>query len=329
MKTCPKCFDMNPPAATACKRCGLPFDQTAVNLGRNCPAGRHVMDPLWTVCAFCKAEGLVMDEMGDGLDAFPANGPAPPPPRETLFERRDSGDLTADGILEDGPGGTQSEWGTKQEDLDAVYPVPSRYARTRFESASGGKEQVAAPEVPADDWSKVRKTAFDDSPAIPLQGGTPMGDSTWGGSPSGNPAGRGGEAVRRSKTGYAGVGAPQVAAGDQRKIVGILITYTWRPEGQIFPVREGRNWIGRDPNQADIAIEQDETLSSVNSTIAFRTKFMIGDKDSMGGTYVNGKAVEELSHPLPNYAKIRTGSTTWTFIAIDPPVDGTAAEPGS
>ena len=40
----------------------------------------------------------------------------------------------------------------------------------------------------------------------------------------------------------------------------------------------------------------------------------------MGGTYVNGKAVEELSHPLPNYSKIRTGSTTWTFIAIEPPV---------
>ena len=29
----------------------------------------------------------------------------------------------------------------------------------------------------------------------------------------------------------------------------------------MFAVREGRNWIGRDPGQADIVIEQDETLS--------------------------------------------------------------------
>ena len=122
----------------------------------------------------------------------------------------------------------------------------------------------------------------------------------------------------RGKTGYGGQGAPQVTTGDQRKIVGILITYTWRPEGQVFPVREGRNWIGRDPAQADIVIENDDTLSSVNSTISFRNKFVIGDKDSMGGTYVNGEPVEELAHSLPNYAKIRTGSTTWTFIAIEP-----------
>jgi hypothetical protein len=43
-------------------------------------------------------------------------------------------------------------------------------------------------------------------------------------------------------------------AGDQRRII---VTYTWKPEGQIFEVREGRNRIGRDPTQCDIVIEQD------------------------------------------------------------------------
>jgi hypothetical protein len=118
-----------------------------------------------------------------------------------------------------------------------------------------------------------------------------------------------------------GTAAPSGA----RRIVGVLITYTWQPEGQVFPVREGRNLIGRDPQQADIAVPQDDTLSAVNSHITFRKSFVIGDQVSMGGTDVNGEPVEQQFHPLPNYSRIRTGSTIWTFIAISPPGE-TAAE---
>jgi hypothetical protein len=107
-----------------------------------------------------------------------------------------------------------------------------------------------------------------------------------------------------------------------RKIVGVLVTYSWRDQGQIFPVLEGRNRIGSDPNECDIAIPQDDTLSKINSHIVFRKTFTIGDEVSMGGTDVDGEPVETAFVPLHNYARIRTGSTHWTFIAIQPPAEG-------
>jgi hypothetical protein len=111
-------------------------------------------------------------------------------------------------------------------------------------------------------------------------------------------------------------GEPAAAPG--RKIVGIIVTYTWSPDGRIFPIREGRNLIGRDPSKCDIAVPEDDTLSAVNTHITFRKSFVIGDNVSMSGTDVNGEPVEEQFKPLSNYSTIRTGSTTWTFITVNP-----------
>jgi hypothetical protein len=123
-------------------------------------------------------------------------------------------------------------------------------------------------------------------------------------------------------------GAPAAARHGQsspaaRKIVGVLVTYSWSDQGQIFPVLEGRNRIGSDPKECDIAIPQDETLSAINSHIVFRKNFTIGDDVSMGGTDVDGAPVETAFVPLRNYARIRTGSTHWVFIAVQPPVANT------
>jgi hypothetical protein len=116
-----------------------------------------------------------------------------------------------------------------------------------------------------------------------------------------------------------GKAAPLVqSASPARKIVGVLVTYSWTDQGQIFPVYEGRNRIGSDPAQCDIAVPQDDTLSAINSHIVFRKNFTIGDDVSMGGTDVDGEPVETAFVPLRNYARIRTGSTHWTFIAVQP-----------
>ena len=113
---------------------------------------------------------------------------------------------------------------------------------------------------------------------------------------------------------------PQTLSVDpNRKIVGVLITYTWVDTGQIFPILEGRNLIGNDPDQCDICIPEDATLSAVNSFITFRRNFIIGDKVSMSGTDVDGEPVESQFILLKNYARIRTGSTHWTFVAMQPP----------
>jgi hypothetical protein len=106
------------------------------------------------------------------------------------------------------------------------------------------------------------------------------------------------------------------SASAPRKIVGVLVTYTWNDQGQIFPVLEGRNRIGTDPEKCNILVPQDDTLSSVNTYIMFRKTFTIGDEVSMCGTDVDGEPVETPFVPLRNYARIRTGSTHWTFIAI-------------
>ncbi len=103
-----------------------------------------------------------------------------------------------------------------------------------------------------------------------------------------------------------------------RKIVGVLVTYSWSEQGQVFPVFEGRNFIGSDPTQCEISIPQDDTLSAINSHIIFRKSFTVGDDVSMGGTDVDGVPIETAFVPLRNYARIRTGSTHWTFIAVDP-----------
>ena len=103
----------------------------------------------------------------------------------------------------------------------------------------------------------------------------------------------------------------------ERRIIAILITYSWAPGGQLFPVREGRNLIGRG-EECEIRIPEDPMLSQVNSHITFRQSFVLGDMVSMSGTDLNGEPVEEQFRPLENHAQIRTGSTHWTFVIIDP-----------
>jgi hypothetical protein len=114
--------------------------------------------------------------------------------------------------------------------------------------------------------------------------------------------------------------APRFERGpDARKIVGALITFSWRPEGQLFPVREGRNLIGSDPKQCDIALPEDDSLADVNSHITYRRSFTIGDMMTSGGTELDGKVIGDQFTALENKAKIRTGATHWTFVVIGPP----------
>jgi pSer/pThr/pTyr-binding forkhead associated (FHA) protein len=108
------------------------------------------------------------------------------------------------------------------------------------------------------------------------------------------------------------------APGPVRKAVALLVTYTWRPEGQVMLLREGRNYIGSDP-ECEIFLPDDPQISGKHATIVYRgTDFWIDDEKSMNGTFVDGDCVEE-KRRLPNYARITTGGTVWTFIMIEPP----------
>ena len=84
----------------------------------------------------------------------------------------------------------------------------------------------------------------------------------------------------------------------------------------MFPVREGRNLIGRGP-ECEICVPDDTMLSQINSHITFRQTFMLGDMVSMSGTYLDDQPIEEQFRRINNYAHIRTGSTNWTFVILD------------
>jgi len=109
--------------------------------------------------------------------------------------------------------------------------------------------------------------------------------------------------------------APTISKG--RKIVAMLISYSWNPDGQVYPIYEGRNLIGRDQD-CEVCIPEDTTLSGRNSHITYRQNFVVGDMVSMAGTDVNNVPIEEQFHALPNYSTIRAGSTYFTFVSAAP-----------
>lgn len=117
-----------------------------------------------------------------------------------------------------------------------------------------------------------------------------------------------------------GVSAPPVSEPGTRRIVAVLVTYTWRPGGQVFPVREGRNYLGRGPD-CEICLPDDPQMSSRHATIIYRgAHFMIDDEKSMNGTFVNGVSVDEKQW-LHNYSRVKTGATDWIFITVEPEVE--------
>ena len=128
-------------------------------------------------------------------------------------------------------------------------------------------------------------------------------------------------------SGYAG-------AGDTRKLTGMLITFTWRPEGQFFPVREGKNFIGSGQvsseafhRDCDIKMD-DETMSAEHALILCRQgHYEILDQISSNGTFLGGQMLKaNQGIELPNYGEIKTGSTLWTFIMVKAPA-GEVAPP--
>jgi len=102
-----------------------------------------------------------------------------------------------------------------------------------------------------------------------------------------------------------------------RRIVAVLVTYTWRADGEMFAIREGRNYLGSSP-ECEINLTADPQLSARHSTILYRGKdFWIDDEKSMNGTYVNGEVLEEKQR-LPDHATIKTGATVWHFVILAP-----------
>jgi pSer/pThr/pTyr-binding forkhead associated (FHA) protein len=104
--------------------------------------------------------------------------------------------------------------------------------------------------------------------------------------------------------------------------VAVLVTFDTTPSGAAFPIRVGRNRIGRNP-ESEISVPNDQAMSGTNTYIHFYEgsgSFVISDEHSQNGTFVNGNNIEADSVKLSNYATIRAGVTQFTLMMVHPPV---------
>jgi hypothetical protein len=105
------------------------------------------------------------------------------------------------------------------------------------------------------------------------------------------------------------------AATSEKKLVGLLVTYNTNPNGQVFSIFEGKNFIGRDM-PVDICIPDNE-VSGKHLSILYRSadgRFKFKDEQSSNGTYLNEILTDE--GDLSSFDVIRIGSTRLIFIAI-------------
>ena len=116
-----------------------------------------------------------------------------------------------------------------------------------------------------------------------------------------------------------------VGAGETRRITGVLVTYSWRPDGEVFPIREGKNFIGSGDVSSeavhrgcDVQIPHDNMMSAEHALILCRQgNYEILDQISSNGTFLGGQMLKaNQANDLPNYAEIKTGATSWTFIMV-------------
>jgi pSer/pThr/pTyr-binding forkhead associated (FHA) protein len=120
-----------------------------------------------------------------------------------------------------------------------------------------------------------------------------------------------------------------------RRIVGFLVTYTWRHSGDYYVLREGRNFIGRDKassygdQDCDVRLPYDREMSSEHALILYQMgQFTLYDQKSANGTFVNERDRNHLVPPsgveLEDKNLVLAGSTAFIFVEIPPPVSDVA-----
>ena len=103
---------------------------------------------------------------------------------------------------------------------------------------------------------------------------------------------------------------------ERKKLTGFLVTYSLSPNGQFYPLYEGKNMIGRSAS-CHVHIQGDESISEKHCSILYRAydgKFKFKDEQSSNGTFINGELHDE--GELQNTDMIRIGSTELLFMEI-------------
>lgn len=105
-------------------------------------------------------------------------------------------------------------------------------------------------------------------------------------------------------------------AQPKRYVVGWLIGLNGSARGESFPVRIGRNVLGRD-RRSDIVVNDDQA-SSHHADLVFRPeerRFILMDHNSTNGTYVNDAEIEP-RRDLAAKDVVRVGSHRYLFMPL-------------
>jgi len=101
-----------------------------------------------------------------------------------------------------------------------------------------------------------------------------------------------------------------------RYVVGWLVGLNGAARGEAYPVRMGRNVLGRD-RRSDVVINDDQA-SSHHADLVFRPeerRFILMDHNSTNGTYVNEAEIEP-RRDLTTRDVIRIGSHRFLFVPL-------------
>lgn len=171
-------------------------------------------------------------------------------------------------------------------------------------------QDQSEPEIPV-----VRPRAVDPSPARSLAGVAPApashDDSARRGRHSSGSALAAVQPPPMERT----IAAAQLNA-QKRYVVAWLVGLSGPARGESYPVRMGRNIIGRD-RRSDIVI-QDDQASSHHADLVFRPeekRFILMDHNSTNGTYVNETEIEPRRDLLPKDV-IRIGAQKFLFTPL-------------
>lgn len=105
-------------------------------------------------------------------------------------------------------------------------------------------------------------------------------------------------------------------ASTPRYVVGWLIGLDGKSRGESFPIRIGKNVIGRD-RRVEVNVD-DEQVSAHHADLVFRPderRYILMDANSTNGTYVNGEEIQPRSD-LKAEDIIKLGSQRFLFVPL-------------
>ena len=113
---------------------------------------------------------------------------------------------------------------------------------------------------------------------------------------------QGGEEVRRAR-------------GDRGKLVAVLVSFSAKPAGELWPLRQGRTTIGTDA-ECDVQLEYDG-VSRTHATIVSRSGVIwVVDNESTNGTFVNGNDIVDERVRLSQADTLKVGPIQMSLLVV-------------